>query len=134
MKQIKEKQNPSCRGGDSQDPTEHSKIRIARGGPHEERKGNRENEAYPFEEAANFRVSVGSLTAHLALPAFPKAYRQNRYPEEVLHIEGPDRNGSTRRLAPKAVVIAKRNSLRPEVVGATNDEHSDWSEAAKAKS
>jgi hypothetical protein len=34
-------------------------------------------------------------------------------------------------LAPKAVVIAKRNALRPEVVGAANDEHSDWSEAVQ---
>ena len=131
MKQIKEKQNPSCRGGDSEDPTEHSKIRVARGRPHEQRKGNRENEAYPFEEAANFRVSVGSLTTHFALPAFPKAHRQNRDPEEVPHIEGPDGNGSTRRPAPKAVVITKRNSLRPEVVGTANDEHGDWSEVVQ---
>lgn len=123
MKQIEEKQNPSCRGGDSEDPTDDSKIGIARGGPHEQRKGNRENEADPFEEPANLRVSVGRLTTHFALPAFPKAHRQNRDPEEVSHIEGPDGNGSTRRLAPKAVVIAKRNSLRPEVVGTANDEH-----------
>jgi hypothetical protein len=68
-------------------------------------------------------VSVGSLTTHFALPAFPKAHRQNRDPEEVSHIEGPDGDGSTRRLAPKAVVIAKRNSLRPEMIGTANDEH-----------
>lgn len=123
MKQIKEKQNPSCRGGDSEDPTEHSKIRISRGGPQEQGKDNRENEACPFEEPANLRVSVGSLTTHLASPAFPKAHRQNRDPVEVPHIEGPDGDGSTRRLAPKAEVIAKRNSLWPEVVGTANEEH-----------
>jgi len=122
-KQIKEKQNPTCRGGDSEEPTEDSKIRLDRGGPHKQGKGNRENEAYPFEEPANLRVNVGSLTTHFAFPAFPKAHRQNRDPEQVPHIEGPDGNGSTRRLAPKAVVIAKRNSLRPETVGAANDEH-----------
>jgi|GEM_PF-6002307 len=123
MKKIKEKQNPSRRGGDPEDPTEHSKIRIDRSGPNEQRKGNRENEACPFEDPANLRVSVGSLTTHFASPAFPKAHRQNRDPEKVPHIEGSDGNGSTRRLAPKAVVIAKGDSLRPEMVGTANDEH-----------
>ena len=122
MKQIKEKQNPSCRGGDSEEPTEDSKIGIDRDGPHKQGKGNRENEAYPFEEPANLRVSVGSLATHFAFPAFPKAHGQNRDPVEVPDIEGPDGNGSTRRLAPQAVVIAKRNSLRPETVGTSNDE------------
>ena len=128
MKQIEEKQNASCRGGESEDPPEHSNLLTAWGGPHEHRKGNRENEADPFEDPANLRVSVGSLTTHFALPAFPKAHRQDRDPEEVPHIEGPDGNGSARRLAPKAVVVAKRNSLRPKVVGTANDEHGNWSE------
>jgi hypothetical protein len=123
MKQVKEKQNASCRGGESEDPTEHSKVRIARGGPCEHRKSDCKNETYPFEYPANFRVSVRSLTTHFALPAFPKAHWQDGDPVHMAHIEGADCDGPTRRLAAKAVVVAKCNSLGPEVIGTANEEH-----------
>jgi hypothetical protein len=53
----------------------------------------------------------------------PKAYRQNRNPENVSYIEGPDGNGSAGRLAGKTVVIAKRNPFGPKMESAANDEH-----------
>ncbi|HET7890455.1 MAG TPA: hypothetical protein VFL34_02980 [Candidatus Sulfotelmatobacter sp.] len=64
-----------------------------------------------------------SLTTHFALPASPKAHGQDGDPEDVPYIEGPDGNGSTRRLAAKTVVIAKGNALRPKVIGTANEEH-----------
>ena len=122
-KQINEKQNCSSRESDSEDPTDHAKIRIARGGPHRRRKGNRTNQAQPFEEPANLRVRMWRLTTYLALPSFPKAHRQNWDPEDVPHVEGPDGDGPPRRMTSKAIVIAKGNSLWPEMVGAANEEH-----------
>jgi hypothetical protein len=130
-KQINEKQNCSCREGDSEDPTDHAKIGIARAGPHNQRNGNRANQAQPFEEPANLRVSMWRLTTNLASPSFPKAHRQNWDPEDVPHVEGPDGDGPSRRLTSKAIVIAKGNSLWPEMVGAANEEHGASSETVQ---
>ena len=127
--QIHEKQNSSCREGDAEDPGDRAQIHIARDGPHGPRKGNRANQAQPFEDPANLRVGMRRLTTHLALPSFPKADRQNGDPEDVPHIEGPDGDGPARRFAPEAIVIAKCHSLWPETVGAAYEEHGDWSRA-----
>jgi hypothetical protein len=122
-KQINEKQNCSCRECYAEDPTDHAKIGIARGGPHCQRKGNRANQAQPFEEPANLRVRMWRLTTNLALPSLPKTHRQNWDPEDVPHVEGPDGDGPSRRLTSKAIVVAKGDSLWPEMVRAVNEEH-----------
>src|ERR1035437_7213148 len=74
---------------------------------------------------------MGIMAAQCAFPVLPKAHRQDRDPEDVPHIEGPDGDGAARRAARKAVVIAKRNLLWPEMVGAVNDKHGDSAEAVQ---
>ena len=62
-------------------------------------------------------------TAEGALPMFPKTDGQDRNPENVPNVECPDRHCPACLPARKAVVVAKRDSLGPEVVGTMNDEH-----------
>jgi hypothetical protein len=60
-----------------------------------------------------------------ALPVLPEADRDEWDPEDMSHVKGANGDGAPWRLARDAVVIAKRNSLRPEMVSAANDEHDD---------
>ena len=60
--------------------------------------------------------------AHRALPVLPEADREDRDPEDVPDIESADRDGSAGRLAAEAIVVAKANLLRSEMVGAIDDE------------
>ncbi len=53
----------------------------------------------------------------------PEANGQNRHPEDMSDIEGADCDRTPRGLARETVVIAERDALRPEMVGAVNDEH-----------
>lgn len=55
----------------------------------------------------------------------PESDRDKRNPENVAYVERARGDGPPRRVTGKAVVVAKRNPLRPEVVYAVDDEHSD---------
>jgi len=61
---------------------------------------------------------------------FPKADWENRDPEDVPDIESPNGDGSASGAAREAVIVTKGDALRPEMVGAVNDEHGDSSETA----
>jgi len=63
---------------------------------------------------------AATFAAH---PVSPKADGQNWNPVEVSYIEAAYGNGSSRRVARKAVIIAKRNWLPSVIVGAANDAH-----------
>ena len=63
-----------------------------------------------------------------ALPVLPEADRDEWDPEDMSHVKGANRDGAPWCLARNAVVIAKGNSLRPEMVNAANDEHDRWPE------
>jgi hypothetical protein len=120
---MNEKQNRSSRSGDSEEPTDDPKTRIGGGGPEKPENHDQANEASPFEGSASLRVDMGILATDLAFPVFPQAHGHERDPEDVHHIERPDGDGSARRLAAEAVVIAKCNSLWPEMVGAVDKKH-----------
>jgi hypothetical protein len=53
----------------------------------------------------------------------PQTDGQNRNPENVPNIESPNCHSPACLPACKAVVVAKSDSLGPEVVGAVNNEH-----------
>jgi hypothetical protein len=55
----------------------------------------------------------------------PKANGQDWHPVEVPYIEAAYGDGSSRRVAREAVIIAKRDWLPSEIVGAANDAHGD---------
>lgn len=65
--------------------------------------------------------------AFAAHPVSPKAHGQNWNPVEVSHVEAAYGDGSSRGVAREAVIIAKRNWLPPEIVGAANNAHGDLS-------
>jgi len=54
---------------------------------------------------------------------FPKADGQNGNPEDVPYIKRPERDRPTPFPAVKAIVIAKCDSLWPQMVSAVNEEH-----------
>jgi len=120
---MNQQQNRPSRCDDSEDPCADPKIRIAGDRPKDYRDGDQTKQTSPLEGTTRLRVHVRITTAHRALPMFPIAHGQDWDPEDVSYIEGPDGDGSTWRLAGKAVVIAKRNPLWPEMVGAVNNEH-----------
>lgn len=68
-------------------------------------------------------MRVGIAVAHAALPVLPEADGKNRDPEDVPDVESADRDGAAGSLAAEAVVVAESNLLRPEMVGAVDDEH-----------
>jgi len=51
----------------------------------------------------------------------PQTDGQNRNPENVPYIESPNRHSPACLAACKAVVVAKSDSLGPEVVGTVNN-------------
>jgi hypothetical protein len=120
---MNQQQNRPCRCDDSEDPGTDAKIGIAGDRPKDYRDGDQTKQTRPFEGTTRLRIHMGISAAHRALPMFPIARGQDWDPEDVSHIERPDGDGSAWRLAGKAVVIAKRNPLWPEMVGAVNYEH-----------
>jgi len=121
--EVHKKQNCRRRGGDSEDPTDGPEISVGRDFPQHQRSADQDNQSRPFEASASPRVAVGIATARGALPVFPKTDGQDRDPEDVSHIKGAEGDRSARRLAGEAVVVAEGNALRPEMVGAVDDEH-----------
>ncbi len=130
--QVHKKQNRRRRCGDSEDPTDGPEISDGRDFPQHHRSADQDNQSRPFEGSASPRVDVRITITGRALPVFPEAHGQDWDPEDVPHIEGAESNGSARRLAREAVVIAESNPLRPEMVGAVNDEHGGFARGCSA--
>ena len=63
-----------------------------------------------------FGLTCGSRRQTVACPMFPETDGHKGNPENVSHIERAGSDGPPRCLAREAVVIAKRNPLRPEMV------------------
>jgi len=65
--------------------------------------------------------------ADSADPALPKPDGQNGNPKDVAHVESANLRGPTGFSAPKAVVVAKRNSSWPEMMDTVDYDHDSHS-------
>ena len=126
-KQTDGKKNRAGRRGKSSNPADHRKAGINRKRPERDRGADQRTQCSPPKIAPRFRILMRFAAAGAAYPVSPKADGQNRNPVDVSDIEAADGDGSARSPARDAVVIAKRNSLRSEMVGAANDKHLDSS-------
>ncbi len=122
-RQVNQKRNCARKRDKSEAPVKGRRVRIDRGGPKAERNQDKADQADPLEGPARLGIGVGIAIAHAALPVLPEADREDRDPEDVPDIESAYRDGSAGRLAAEAIVVAKANFLRPEMVGAIDDEH-----------
>ena len=66
-------------------------------------------------------------TANSAMPAFVESKWQDRNPEQVQSVEGVNLHGTAGLCAGEAVVIAKSDALRSEIIDAVNDEQGEFS-------
>jgi len=126
-KQTDGKKNRPGRRGKSSNPADDRKAGINGKRPERDRGADQRTQCSPPEIAPHFRILMRFPAACAAYPVSPIAYGQNRDPVDVSYIERAEGDGSARSPAGYAVVIPKRNSLGPEMVGAANDQHLDSS-------
>ena len=126
-KQTDGKKNRPGRRGKSSNPADDRKAGINGKRPERDRGADQRTQCSPPEIAPHFRILMRFPAACAAYPVSPIAYGQNRDPVDVSYIERAEGDGSARSPARYAVVIPKRNSLGPEMVGAANDKHLDSS-------
>jgi hypothetical protein len=119
---VDQKRNCARKRDKSEAPVKGRRVRIERSGPKDKRNQDEADEADPLEGMASLRIGLGIAMAHSAFPVLQKADREDRDPEDVPDIESADRDGSAGRLAAEAIVVAKANLLRSEMVGAIDDE------------
>ena len=106
------------------------RVWINGDGPKDERNKHQKDQADPFERSAHLGIGVRIAVAHAALPVLPEADGQDGDEEDVPDIESADGDGAPGRLAAEAIVVAKSDLLRPEMVGAVDDEHGGGGAAA----
>lgn len=111
------------RSPDPQDPAANYKVWGDWFSPENNRHQDQNNKTRPLKRTPRLGIFVRIAPAHGTQPAFPKPNGQGWDPEDVPNIERPDPDRTTRGLTRKAVIIAKRNSLRQPMIGTVNDEH-----------
>ena len=72
-------------------------------------------------------MNVRQTAAIRTVPAFVESKRQDRNPEQVPSVEGANLHGTAGLCAGEAVVIAKSDALRSEIVDAVKDEQGQFS-------
>lgn len=127
--QPNEQDSSRQRRRDPADPTANRKIGVGGNGPERNGQWDEDKQATPHQGALQSGAGMRLLAANAAGPVSPKTDRQKRNPKDVPDIERSNRDRAAWRLAPQAVVIAKRNSLRPETIGTADDEHGNSAKA-----
>jgi hypothetical protein len=110
------------RRGEPEDPSKDANIRCERHSPEGESEDQQNDQSCPFKPTPCPGVDVWLTATNRTPPTFAKTQLQNGNPENVPSIKSANLSRTPRLPAREAIVIAKGQSLRAELVDAMNDE------------